>query len=63
MDCDSGVIEIIAAFSVGGIGLRIAIAQIKEWLKVKGFLAILVTLACCAAASATCRPAKSRATW
>lgn len=52
MNCDSGVVEIITAFSVGGIGLRVAIAQIRKKLNVTGFLAIAVTLACCAAASA-----------
>jgi len=52
MNCDPNVAELILGFSVGGITLRIAIALLKDWLKVKGFLALLLTLACCAIAVA-----------
>ena len=48
--CDPNVAEIILGFSVVGIGLRAAIAQLKNWLKVTGFAALLLTFVCCAAA-------------
>ena len=50
MNCDPGVAEVILGFAVGGIGLRVIIAQLKTVLKVTGFLALLLTLVCCAAA-------------
>lgn len=48
--CDPNVAELILAFSVGGITLRALIALMKEQLKVKGILALLLTFACCAGA-------------
>lgn len=45
-------LEIILTFSIGGITLRGVIALLKNKLNVKGALALLLTFACCAAASA-----------
>ena len=44
--------EFILTFIIGGVSLRGAIALVKKWLKVEGILALLVSFACCAAASA-----------
>jgi len=52
MPCDPSVAELILSFSIGGIGLRALIALLKKQLKVKGFLALLLTFACCASAVA-----------
>lgn len=50
--CDPSVAEIILGFSVAGIGLRMAIAFLKDKLGVKGFWALLLSFGCCAAAVA-----------
>ena len=52
MNCDPGVAEIILGFSIGGIGLRVAIAWLKDKLNVAGILALLLSIACCAVAVA-----------
>lgn len=48
--CDPGIVEIILGFSVGGMGLRVAIAWVKKKLGAKGFGAHLITFGMCAAA-------------
>ena len=50
--CDPGIVEIILGFSVVGIGLRAAIAWLKDKLRIKGFTALVLTFACCAVAVA-----------
>ena len=45
-------VEFILTFSIGGIGLRAAIAWLKNLTKAQGFLALLLSLAVCAAGSA-----------
>ncbi len=52
--CDPNVVEIISAFSVGGITLRVGIGFLVKMLakriNIKGFPTLLITFACCAAA-------------
>ena len=48
--CDPNVATVILGFAIGGITLRVIVAQLKDWLKVTGILALLLTLACSALA-------------
>ena len=52
--CDPNVVEIISAFSVAGVTLRVAIGFLVKLLEkkinIKGFPTLLITFACCAAA-------------
>lgn len=50
MNCDPNVAQVILGFAVGGIGLRAVVAFLKSKLKASGFLALLLTLVCCAVA-------------
>jgi len=50
--CESNVAEIILGISIGGLGLRVAIAKLKKLLKVEGFLTmrnprLLFCCVCC----------------
>jgi len=45
-------VEFLLTFTIGGIGLRAAIAWLKAQTKATGFLALLLSLAVCAAGSA-----------
>jgi hypothetical protein len=44
--------EFILTFAIGGLGLRALVGWLKEKTGAQGFLALLLTLACCAAACA-----------
>ena len=50
--CDISATEIILGFSVLGLTLKFAIEWLKTKLKVKGFLATVLAIAVCFAASA-----------
>jgi hypothetical protein len=52
MICDLKAVEIILTFSIGGIGLRVAIAFLKTWLKLQGIGAVILSIVACLAASA-----------
>ena len=49
---DPGIVELILVAGIGGVGVRALTAALKNWLKVKGFLAVIVSLVVCAAATA-----------
>ncbi len=52
--CDLKVIEVILGFSMGGVGLRVAISLVVKWmgkkLNIKGFPTLLITFVMCALA-------------
>ena len=48
--CDPGIVEIILGFSVGGMGLRAAIAWVKKKTGAKDFMALLLSFGMCAGA-------------
>jgi Kef-type K+ transport system membrane component KefB len=52
MLCDLTLAQVILNFTIGGIGLRVIIAFLKKALGWTGFLAVLLTLVCCFAATA-----------
>jgi hypothetical protein len=47
MACDVSAVEKILTWSIGGIGLRVAIAWVKAKLGVKDFLAAVVSFVMC----------------
>jgi len=50
--CDLDAVSLILTFSIGGITLRVLMALVKDWLKVTGLAAVLVSIVMCLAATA-----------
>jgi len=60
---DPGVVELILVTGIGGVGVRVLSAAAKNFLKVKGFLALLVSVVICAAATAVYLVGAGSFTW